>query len=180
MSVRSDYLPVGKVTGLFGVRGWLKVWSWTSPPDRLLSYSPLYRRHPDGDDWVPFELKDKRSRGNGFIVLPADCETRDEAALYRGCEIGVGAEQLPETEEGEYYWYQLQGLEVRTRQRRLLGRVTGLLATGANDVLVVESDKGRTGKRRRHLIPWRWRHVILEVDLSGGRIVVDWDDGGAR
>lgn len=85
-----------------------------------------------------------------------------------GCEIGIRPEQMPATGPGEYYWRDLEGLEVVNLQGERLGRVDHLLETGANDVLVV------VGERER-LIPFVSAQVVTEVDLETGLIRVDWD-----
>lgn len=168
------FLPVGKVTGAFGVRGWLKIWSWTDPPRGLFGYSPLFHRCRDEEAWTPLELAEERVRGRGFIARPKDCRSRDEIERYIGGELGIRREQLPEAAAGEYYWCQLQGLRVRSTAGDL-GVVSHLFDTGANDVMVVEPDGDSIDDRRR-LIPWLWRQVVSEVDLGAGRVAVDWSD----
>jgi len=85
----------------------------------------------------------------------------------RGQEIAVRREQLPAAEEGEYYWVDLVGLRVETLDGSELGRVDHLMATGANDVLVVEGE-------RQRLIPFVTGHIVKDVDLDAGVIRVDW------
>jgi 16S rRNA processing protein RimM len=96
------------------------------------------------------------------------CENRDQAAALMNCEIGVRRDQLPATAPGEYYWYDLLGLEVVTLQNEVLGKVDHLLETGANDVLVVVGDRER-------LIPFVLNDVVKHVDQQAGFIRVDWD-----
>ena len=85
-----------------------------------------------------------------------------------GREIAVERDQLPELANDEYYWTDLEGLQVRTCAGVTLGRVDHLLATGANDVLVVQGE-------REHLIPFVLGSVVKAVHLSDGWMEVDWD-----
>jgi 16S rRNA processing protein RimM len=96
-------------------------------------------------------------------------DDRDQAAALIGTDIHVAREQLPPPAKGEYYWVDLEGLEVVTTDNVELGRVSHLFATGANDVVVV-----RDGTRER-LIPFVQGSYVRSVDLSAGRMVVDWD-----
>lgn len=85
-----------------------------------------------------------------------------------GCEIGICRDQLPAPGAGEYYWNDLEGLEVRNLQGESLGVVDHLMETGANDVLVVRGERER-------LIPFLQGQVVISVDLDEQRIQVDWD-----
>lgn len=159
-------IPLGRITGVFGVRGWLKVHSDTEPRDNILRYSPWYLQ--SGDAWEPRKLLDGHAQGKGLVARIQGCGDRDQAAALMGRLIAVPREQLPELEQGEYYWNDLEGLRVVTADGVELGRVSHLFGTGANDVLVV------VGERER-LLPYVWDQVILAVDLEAGLIRVDWD-----
>ena len=158
---------VGQVAGVFGVKGWIKVRSHTAPYDNILNYSPWYLKQ-DGH-WQAYELVSGQKHSKGLIAQLKGCDDRDVAAGLVGQEIAISREQLPETGEGEYYWSDLIGLEVKNRQGELLGKVVQLMETGANDVLVVKGERGET------LIPYVIGHYVLSVDLSAGCIEVDWE-----
>ncbi len=160
-----DYVVIGRISGLFGVRGWLKLFSHTEPRDNILNYSPWFLEQ--AGEWRPYELSDGRPQGRGVVAHLAGCDDREQAAALVGCNIAIRREQLPPAEEGEYYWGDLTGLAVFTRDGQLLGRVDHLFETGANDVIVVKGERER-------LIPFI-ADVVLEVDLSGHRMTVDWD-----
>jgi 16S rRNA processing protein RimM len=162
-----DYLIVGRINGLFGVRGWVKVYSHTEPRDNILSYRNWYLR--DGNAWRQVELAEGRLHGKGVVARLSGCDDRDVAAALIGSEIAIRRQQLQQAASGEYYWADLIGLEVQTKDGVELGRVDHLMETGANDVLVV-----RQGKRER-LIPYIRDQVVCEIDLAGKRLVVDWD-----
>ncbi len=169
MEDRGRQLVVGRISGLFGVRGWVKIYSWTEPRENILEYPVWLIRTPRGE-WQPRRLAEGQRHGKGVIARLESVEDRDQAALLMGAEIAIPREELPELPEGEYYWCDLEGLAVETPDGVPLGRVQRLMETGANDVLVVRGDRER-------LIPWIMGDVIREVDLQSGRIVADWDPG---
>ncbi len=159
-------LIVGRITGLYGVRGWVKILSHTEPRDNLLQFD--HWLVGDDERWEPARPADGRSHGKGVVVRIEGYGDRDSAAALVGKAIAVERDQLPDLQDGDYYWTDLEGLQVRTRTGIDLGRVDHLLATGANDVLVV------CGERER-LIPFVLGSVVTRVDLAEGWLEVDWD-----
>lgn len=157
---------LGRIVGLFGVRGWVKVHSYTEPRDAVLEYRDWLLSR-DGE-WQPVGLAEGRQHGKGVIARLVGVEDRDGAAEWLGSDIAVTRAALPEAEEGHYYWADLEGLTVVHKDGTELGRVASLLATGANDVLVVDGAVER-------LIPFVPGTVILDVDLAAGVIRVDWE-----
>ena len=157
---------LGRIVGLFGVRGWVKVHSYTEPRDAVLDYRDWLLCR-DGN-WETVELADGRRHGKGVIARLQGVEDRETAAEMLGSEIGVERDALPEPEEGHYYWADLEGLTVVDKDGKGLGKVAYLMATGANDVLVVDGPAER-------LIPFVPGAVILDVDLAAGVIRVDWE-----
>jgi 16S rRNA processing protein RimM len=157
-------LVLGRVSGLYGVRGWVKVFSETEPRDNILSYEPWYL----GAAHRPRRLAEGRLHGKGLVVRLEGCENRDQAAALVGQEIAVRRDQLPPPEIDEIYWFDLEGLTVETLDGVSLGRVDHVFATAGNDVLVVKGDRER-------LLPFVWDQVVRDVDLELGRIRVDWD-----
>jgi len=163
---RSDPVIVGKVSAVFGVQGWVKVFSYTSAPENILEFRPLYLLR-DGR-WQPSALSAGQPHGKGLVALIEGCADRDQAAIWVGSEIAIRRDQLPEPEPDDYYWSDLEGLQVRTREGVDLGRLDHLFETGANDVMVVVGDRER-------LIPYLWGSVVRSVDLQVRLMVVDWD-----
>lgn len=164
---------LGRIHGLFGVRGWVKLRSHTVPPENILDY-PRWQVGRDGD-WRPMRLVDGRVHGKGLVALlaPEDGEPlpdRDAAAELVGRDIAVPRDRLPPPPEGRHYWTDLIGLRVINRDGAELGTVESMMDTGAHAVLVV------AGERER-LIPFVPGPIVDEVDLAAGRIVVDWDTG---
>ncbi|HLU61448.1 MAG TPA: ribosome maturation factor RimM [Gammaproteobacteria bacterium] len=166
MTDNGNRIVLGRVTGLFGVRGWVKVFSNTQPREGIANYSPWQLRL--GNEWRSFVVEQGQSQGKGVIVKLEGVDDRDAAAALMGADIAIWREQLPPPAEGEIYWADLEGLEVVTVAGQALGRVSHLLETGANDVLVVRGERER-------LIPFVRGQVVTEIDLDGGRLVVDWD-----
>lgn len=162
----TEYVELGRISGLHGVRGWVKVFSHTQPRENILKYSPWYLEI-DGR-WVPFELKAGRRQGSTVVAHLEGCADRDAAARLLEHRIAVRSEQLPPAGEGEYYWADLIGLQVLTTDGVELGTVSALMETGANDVLVVSGDRER-------LIPYTPGHAVQGVDLAAGVITVEWD-----
>lgn len=165
-------MVLGRVAGLYGVRGWVKVYSHTQPMEALLGYRECLLCL-DGD-WRPRKLAEGRRQGKGLVARFAGIEDRDEAAALVGADIGVFRESLPPTAEDQYYWADLEGLEVRHTDGRVLGRVAYLLETGAHDVLAVRSAAPgeEAGERLIPFVPGRY---VLNVDLERGVIDVDWE-----
>jgi len=157
---------LGKVGGLYGVRGWVKLWSFTDPVENLLDYREVELGRQES--WRPARLVEGRRQGQALVARFDGCSDRDQAALLVGAELAVARERLPEPGAGEYYWADLVGLEVMTTEGVQLGRVEQMMATGANDVMVVKGERER-------LLPFLPGRFVNEVDLAGGRIVVDWD-----
>ena len=157
-------MVVGRVTGLFGVRGWVKVFSHTEPRDNVLGYQP-WRLEIDGAP-REFEVVDGRVHGKGIVAQLAGIDDRDAAAALVGKDIVVERALLGPAGPGEYYYADLEGLEVVTLDGISLGQVSSLFETGANTVLVVRGERER-------LLPFTLGQVVQSVEP--GRIVVDWD-----
>ena len=159
-------IVIGKVGGPFGVKGWIKLLSWTEPREEIAGYSPWHIRQ--GEGWKEWKVAEFRPHGKGLAAKLVGLDDRDQAAALMGAEIAVWRDELGEPEPGQYYWADLIGLEVQTGQGQGFGKVDGLMATGANDVLVVKGERER-------LIPFIQGQVIKSVDLDAGIITVDWD-----
>jgi 16S rRNA processing protein RimM len=167
--VVTDDRPVilGRVSGLFGVKGWVKVHSYTDPREAILNY-PDWLIELDGR-WQPLKVEEGKPHGKTVIARFEGVKDRDTAVEYMNAQIGVQRDNLPQTGDGEYYWSDLEGLSVVRKDGDVLGKVAYLLETGANDVLVVQEGD------REVLIPFVTGDVIKEVDLAKGEISVDWE-----
>ena len=161
---------MGRINGLFGVKGWVKVFSYTQPRDAIRNYRQWYLKQ-DGQqhgNWRSVNVAECKTHGKGIIARIEGIDDRDEAAKLVESDIAVDRSALPAAAEGSFYWADLEGLQIVTGDGADLGRVAYLLETGSNDVLVT------TGKPER-LIPFIMGTVILDVDLAKGVITVDWE-----
>jgi 16S rRNA processing protein RimM len=163
----NDYLSAGHISGVFGVKGWVKVFSFTAPRENILRYSPWYLRK--NDQVRTFNVAGGQRQGNGVVAELEGVNDRDNAVALMGAEILILKRQLPEPKPGEYYWADLVGLQVETGSGIQLGHVDHLLETGANDVLVVID-----GETER-LIPFLQQQTVLNIDLDKRVMIVDWD-----
>jgi 16S rRNA processing protein RimM len=163
---KGDQVIVGKIVGLYGIHGWVKVFSHTDPKENIFSYAP-WLVQAEGQ-WRPVKVLSGRTQGKGLVAQLEGCGDREQARLFIGAEIAVLRNQLPKPAAGEYYWADLMGLEVVTLDGQVLGKVEHLFDTGANDVLVVKGERER-------LIPFVRGQYVHEIDLDGGTMRVDWD-----
>ena len=168
MTTPGRRVPVGRIVGVFGVTGEVKLESWTEPRQRIFDYQPwLLVSAPGTESQVRGVLG--RAQGKGLVARLPEVDDRDAAARLVGSDIFIAREQLPKAEIGEYYWVDLEGMQVVCASDVVLGRVHHVFATGANDVLVV-----RDGERE-HLVPFVIGEFVKDVDRENGRITVDWD-----
>jgi len=157
-------VAVGRITGVFGVRGWVRVYSYTQPLENILEYGPWLL---GGDPQRAFAVVDGQVHGKGIVARLAGIDDRDLARGLIGAEIAVPRSRLGGTSESEFFWSDLIGLEVVNLAGASLGTVSELMETGGNDVLVLSGEK-------RRLVPFT-RRVVQAVDLASRRIDVDWD-----
>jgi 16S rRNA processing protein RimM len=162
---------VGRISGVYGIKGWVRIHSYTEPADNLFGYKNWKIRRRGG--WEAIAIDAGKSHGKGLVAHIGGVDDRSAAEALKGCDISVPVGEFPALGRGEYYWHQLEDLSVVTAGE-LLGRVDHMLATGANDVLVVKPCNGSRDDRER-LIPWLRESVIKTIDLREGRIEVDWD-----
>jgi 16S rRNA processing protein RimM len=158
------HVALGYISAVHGVKGWVKVHSWTRPMEAILEYQPWLL----GEDKRSVKIIGGRKQGKGLVALIPGCDDRDRAITLVGQQVFILREQLPPTDKGEYYWSDLEGLEARTTDGELLGRVERLMETGANDVLVIRG-------KREHLVPFVLGQYVKRVDLANELIEVDWD-----
>ena len=156
---------VGRIHGLFGTRGWVKVLSYTRPRENLLTYQPWHVRSDAG--WQAFEVSAARKHHGGLIAALVGIDDRDAAARLLRSDVAIERAQLATLANDEYYWADLIGLRVVNLQNEDLGTVKAVLETGANDVLHVHGERER-------LVPFVRGVHVAEVDLDQGRIRVDW------
>jgi 16S rRNA processing protein RimM len=162
-----NLVVVGKIGAPYGVRGWVKVHSFTEPKDNLFGYPLLIQEHSVA--WRPLEIEEFKAHGDGFVAKLAGVADRDQAALITNAEIAVLRENLPELDKEEFYWADLIGLTVFNQDNIELGKIEDYFETGANDVIVVQGENGS------HLIPFVPDMYVLDIDLSTKQMRVQWD-----
>lgn len=171
---------VGKITGVYGIKGWVKVYSYTRPITGILQYKTwlLGRSAQAAKSGKPdkqgqkqeIELVEGRQQGKGIIARLAGYDDRDQVRVLIDQEISVPRSQLPALPEGKYYWSDLEGLTVIGLNGETLGRIDHIMETGANDVIVLKS---ATKQAKECLIPYV-PEVVKEIDLEQGTMRVDW------
>ena len=163
---KQEEINVGKISGVFGVKGWVKVFSFTDRKENILDYSPWLLKK--GTDSKTVAVIDGKLQGKAIVAQLDGINDRDEAASFMGWDIFITPDQLPKAEKDEYYWSDLIGLAVETNLGIKLGVVESLLETGANDVVIVKGE-------RESVIPFLQGQTIINIDLAAGKMVVDWD-----
>lgn len=163
-SANERKIILGRISDAHGVKGWVKVLSYTEPREAIIDYRPWLL----GADEAPFEPLEGARHGKTVIARLEGVDDRDTAESLAGQAIAVDRRQLPDPGEQQYYWADLIGLEVVLEDGESLGTIDAMMATGANDVMVVE------GTRQR-LIPFIKDHTVLDVDLGSRKVTVSWD-----
>ena len=169
METSDEFVTVGKISGVFGVKGWMKIFSFTEPRGNILSYSPIYMSRKG--EWVEMEVSGGRTQGKGVVMGLVNVTDPDQVLPLIGSELAIKSSQLKPTTKDEYYWSQLIGLTVVNLSDETLGQVDSLLETGAHDVLLVKNKENKT----EQLIPYVMEEVIQLIDLDKGIIQVNWE-----
>ncbi len=167
-----DRVKLGRINAAYGLKGWLKVYSDTDPIEQILTYSPWWLRR--GEQEIQVEVEKGRTHGRSLIVLLPGIEDRNQAESMIGHEVWIDSACMPQLESGEYYWHQLEGLQVVNQSDEVLGKVEYLIETGANDVMVVKPGPESIDDTER-LIPFVQDEVVKEVNIETATIVVAWE-----
>jgi 16S rRNA processing protein RimM len=161
---------LGRIVGVHGVGGAVKLESFTEPRLKIFAYKPwLLERAPEHFEEIA-EVQGY-AQGKGMVATLSGVTDRDRAAGLIGARIWIPRDALPELKSGEYYQTDLEGLRVVNGAGEDLGRVTHLFDNGAHDVLVTRDEAGR-----ERLIPYVVDVYVKSVDLGAGRITVDWNE----
>lgn len=162
-----EKLIVGQINGIFGVNGWLKIFSHTDPRKNILDYSPWWIKCKG--EWRQVKVVDSKvqSGGKTLVAQIENVTDRDVARDYMGCEIAINRTDLKQSDDG-WYWVDLIGCQVATQDNVALGEVTEIIETGAHDVLRIKGDQ-------EVLIPFVMEQFILSVNIADKKIVVDWE-----
>jgi 16S rRNA processing protein RimM len=165
MQAENERVVVGRIAGVYGLGGWVKIISYTRPRENIFTYTPWQVRQ--SKHWVNMDLQTGRRHGKGLIASLQNVDDRESARALINADIAISRIQMPKLPEGEYYWCDLVGLSVENQAGIELGKVIEIVETGANDVLVIEGKK-------RILIPLLMGNHVHGVDLELGKIQVAW------
>ena len=167
------YIELGKLVGVWGVKGWVKLHSYTRNRADISQYKTWYLQVPRSKaEPTPIKVLQCREQGQGIVAQFDGVTDRDQAMAMSGQVIFVKQSDLPKLPAGEFYWQQLIGLTVKN-QIGDIGQIKSILETGANDVLVCSNaEQGKSDV----LIPYT-DEVVLDVDVDAGAMTVDWDPG---
>lgn len=168
MSKQDTHIQLGVIQGVFGIKGWLKIFSFCRPKEQILNYSEWELRTSDSVNKCT--LQEGKLHGSGIVAKFHDIHDRTQAELLVRAEIWIAKSELPELSAEEMYWFQLEGLSVMNLEGESFGQVIRMMETGANDVMVV---KNKVDKEEI-LIPFVREQVIKRVDLETKTITVDW------
>ena len=156
---------IGKIISAYGIKGWVKIRPFTETAKNFIQYKTQFLSR-NQKDWNRVEIKEIKIQGQD-VIADIGFTDRDQSISHKGYFLAIARDQLPQLPEDEFYWDDLIGLKVIDVDHEDLGKVVGLIETGANDVLVVSGDRER-------LIPYI-PQVIKKVDTHNQLIEVDWD-----
>ena len=160
---------VGKISNPHGIKGWVKVISFTDPIENILSYKKW--TISDNQTEKTYCLEDSRIQGNKIVIKLEGVNNRDDADLLKNLQIEVNRSDLPKLDENSYYWEDLVDFNVIDINGMHVGKVDSLFRTGSNDVLVIINKT-----KQRLLVPFIMEEVIKYVDLDKELISIDWTE----
>lgn len=172
---KENQIILGKVGAVYGIKGWLKIHSFTDELEAILDYFPWSLKL--GNKTQTVEITDWRKHNKGLIVKVGNVDDRDQAQALVGSEILTSESSLPDLPQGEFYWRDLIGMSVVTTKGYDLGVVSDMMETGANDVLVVKANLNDGFSKKERLIPYLFEEVVESVSIENKQICVDWDPG---
>lgn len=168
-----NLIVVGKLGSSYGIRGWIRIFSFTEIPDSIFDYTPWYIQR--AGQWQEIIVESFKPHNQDMIVKLKGIDDRDQANALTNAEVFVDAEKLPALSNGDFYWKDLIGCRVKTVNGYDLGLVTDLMETGSNDVLVVKANLKDAFGATERLIPFVEDQFIKQVDLTTKTVLVDWD-----
>lgn len=166
MDTELDWVVIGCFGRAHGIRGQITVHSFTEPRDNMLHYTHWHVWL--NKQWQALNIVQIDSREKNILARVEGYADREQVARLTNAKIAIKREQLPVLPKGSYYWHELIGMEVVSLHGFAFGKVIEIIATGANDVLVVEGEK-------HYLIPYLPGLYVCEVDADKRIITVDWD-----
>lgn len=164
ISNETEKVFLGRISGVHGIKGWVRVYSDTEPREAIFDYQPWLL----GEQKKAIRVLAGKRQGKHLVAELDGVSDRNDAEDLIGLTIAIERERLPELSEKNYYWTDLIGLSVFGTDDFEFGSISEMIATGANDVMLVKGDKER-------LIPFIQDTYVKKVDLEAGSVLVEWD-----
>lgn len=166
---------IGEITGIYGIKGWVKVFSHTEPRLNIVKYNPWLVQQ--NNSWLPMKLTTGRTQGKTIVAQLEGVTSPEQARAMIGSKVAILNTQLKKLANNDFYWRELEGLEVVNIKGESLGKISHLIETGANDVMVITlpPEKARNLKIKELMIPYLMDKVVKKVNLDTNIIEVDWD-----
>lgn len=165
--MQKNWVLVGSIGKPYGIKGWVRINSYTEPSSNIFLYRPWYLSTVDQESYK-LAIIQHQIHQRQLLVQFENCQSPETVRLLTNHKIYVKRQQLLPLGPQDYYWADLEGLKVYTCENIYLGTVQSLFATGSNDVLIV------IGKKRI-LIPFLLEKTVKSIDLVQQSMIVDWD-----
>jgi len=166
-SKQNNHIIIGRLGKPHGIKGWMKLHSFSHPTEQILNYQPWLVQ--EKKTWQTISIEDIKQNHDQILIKIKNCNTPEAAKHYTNQNIATHRDNLPVPQEDEYYWTDLEGLNVIDQQGQPLGVVDHLFNTGANDIMSVKLNGVET------LIPFL-KEVIIDVNFENKTIQVDWEE----
>lgn len=167
MSKQAAWVVIGRFGRTHGIKGRILVHSFTEPKSNIMKYRNQWHIEKKGE-FSPVDILSLQEQGNNLLAHIKGYEQENIAKMLTNTTIAVPGENLEKLPDGEYYWHDLVGMHVVNKEGLDFGVVTDVMATGSNDVLIVDGSK-------RHLVPYLLDQHVLSIDMDHQKIIVDWD-----
>ncbi|WP_428086445.1 ribosome maturation factor RimM [Candidatus Thioglobus sp.] len=174
-NANNQRLLIGQINGLFGIQGWVKIFSHTHPRKNILAYQPWHIEL--NGVWTTLEIVKGRIQGKTIVAQLKDVNDCEVAKNYIGTQLYIEKSQRAKLPKGEYYWDELTGLEVINKEGIVLGKITSMVDTGSNSVMVINGKKESSSSKdnKEHWVPYI-KPFLIAIDMDKRQILVDWDE----
>lgn len=174
MNIIETPVEVGQFGSVYGVRGWLRIHSYTEIPESIFEYKPWFIKNKS-EGWREIQLVEWKRHAGGYICKLEGFDQREDAQFLTNFSVFIDESVLPELPEGEFYINSLIGMKVINQEGYDLGEIVDLMETGANDVLVIKANENDEYGKKERLLPLVFDTTILNVDKDTNIVNVIWD-----